>query len=68
MKINVLCQNPSKEDVDTPDLDSLYNIGYSHDQTTFEHHYHFNIFNEVIDLILKYLMRYRLFFDRDFRY
>ena len=35
-----------------PDLDCLYKIGRSHEQTTIEHHYHFDVFNEVIDFIL----------------
>ena len=34
------------------DLDFLYKIGCSHEQTTIEHHYHFDIFNEVINFVL----------------
>ena len=33
------------------DLDCLYKIGRSYEQTTVEHHYHFDVFNEEIDFI-----------------
>ena len=35
-----------------PDLDYLYKIDRFREQTTVEHHYHFDIFNEVIDFVL----------------
>ena len=34
------------------DLDCLYKIGRSREQTTIEHHYHFDVFNIVIDFIM----------------
>ena len=48
-EVKVFC---SRNDIDIPDLDCLYKIGRSHEQTTVEHHYHFDVFNEAIDFIL----------------
>ena len=42
----------SRNDIDMLDLDCLYKIGCSREQTTIEHHYHFDVFNEVIDFVL----------------
>ena len=48
-EVKVFC---SRNDIDMPDLDCLYKIGRSREQTTVEHHYHFDVFNEAIDFIL----------------
>lgn len=50
-KVKSFC---SKYDVDIPDLDSFYKVGpcRSYDQITVEHHYHFDVFNEIIDFVL----------------
>ncbi|KAL8484958.1 hypothetical protein ACS0TY_027314 [Phlomoides rotata] len=48
-EVKVFCL---KNDIDVPNLDSLYKIGRSSRQTTIEHHYHFVIFNGAIDYIL----------------
>ena len=48
-EVKVFC---SRNDIDTPNLDCLYKIGCSREQTTTEHHYHFDVFNEAIGLVL----------------
>ena len=48
-EVKVFC---SRNDIDKPGLDCLYKIGCSHEQTTIEHHYLFDVFNEAIDFIL----------------
>ncbi|XP_042418961.1 zinc finger MYM-type protein 1-like [Zingiber officinale] len=48
-EVKVFC---SRNDIDVPDLDCLYKIGRSRQQTTIEHHYHFDVFNVAIDFIL----------------
>ena len=48
-EVKVFC---SRNDIDMLDLDCLYKIGRSREQTTVEHHYHFDVFNEAIDFIL----------------
>ncbi|XP_052185172.1 uncharacterized protein LOC127796813 [Diospyros lotus] len=42
----------SRHNIDIPDLDSSYMIGRCRDETTVEHHYHFDVFNEAIDFEL----------------
>ena len=48
-EVKVFC---SRNDIDMPDLDCLYKISRSREQTTVEHHYHFDVFKEAIDFIL----------------
>ncbi|XP_052198053.1 uncharacterized protein LOC127804963 isoform X2 [Diospyros lotus] len=42
----------STHNICVPNLDSSYLIGRCSDETTFEHHYHFDVFNEAIDFVL----------------
>ncbi|XP_052206770.1 uncharacterized protein LOC127811097 [Diospyros lotus] len=42
----------SRHNIHIPDLDSSYMIGRYSDETTVEHHYHFDVFNEAIDFVL----------------
>ncbi|XP_052185253.1 uncharacterized protein LOC127796889 [Diospyros lotus] len=42
----------SRHNIDIPDLNSSYMIGCCRDETTVEHHYHFDVFNEAIDFVL----------------
>ncbi|XP_052206859.1 uncharacterized protein LOC127811192 [Diospyros lotus] len=42
----------SRHNIDILDLDSSYMIGRCRDETTVEHHYHFDVFNEAIDFVL----------------
>ncbi|XP_073119602.1 uncharacterized protein [Henckelia pumila] len=39
-------------EIEVRDLDSPYKLGRSRQQTTVEHHYHFDVFNAAIDFIL----------------
>ncbi|XP_042460668.1 zinc finger MYM-type protein 1-like [Zingiber officinale] len=48
-EVKIFC---TRNEIDVPDLDCLYKIGRSHQQTTVEHHYHFDVFNAAIDFIL----------------
>ncbi|XP_042380193.1 zinc finger MYM-type protein 1-like [Zingiber officinale] len=48
-EVKVFC---SRNEIDVPDLDCQYKIGRSRQQTTVEHHYHFDVFNVAIDSIL----------------
>ncbi|XP_042460126.1 zinc finger MYM-type protein 1-like [Zingiber officinale] len=48
-EVKVCC---SRNEINVPDLDCQYTIGRSRQQTTVEHHYHFNVFNVAIDSIL----------------
>ncbi|XP_073131498.1 uncharacterized protein [Henckelia pumila] len=42
----------SRNEIEVRDLDSSYKLGHSRQQTTVEHHYHFDVFNAAIDFIL----------------
>ncbi|XP_042396360.1 uncharacterized protein LOC121986457 [Zingiber officinale] len=48
-EVKVFC---TRNEIDVPDLDCLYKIGRSRQQTIVEHHYHFDVFNAAIDFIL----------------
>lgn len=48
-EVKVFCL---KNDIDVPNLDSPYKVGRSLGLTTVKHHYHYDVFNEVIDGIL----------------
>ena len=65
-KIKVFC---SRNDINMLDLDCLYKIGRSREQTTVEHHYHFDVFNESFnsDDICKLAKKFYLedFIDQD---
>ncbi|XP_022859955.1 uncharacterized protein LOC111380583 [Olea europaea var. sylvestris] len=42
----------SKNNITIPDLEGLYNTGRSSDETTIEHYYHYDVFNEAIDFVI----------------
>ncbi|CAH9103364.1 unnamed protein product [Cuscuta epithymum] len=42
----------SKHEIHVPELNSKYMVGRCRKQTTVEHHYHFDVFNEAIDFVL----------------
>ncbi|XP_022860389.1 uncharacterized protein LOC111380945 [Olea europaea var. sylvestris] len=42
----------SKNNITIPDLEGLYNTGRSSDETTIEHYYHYDVFNEAIDFVM----------------
>ncbi|XP_073138703.1 uncharacterized protein [Henckelia pumila] len=48
-EVKVFC---SRNKIDVPNLQCLYKIGRSRQQTTVEHHYHFDVFNATINFIL----------------
>ncbi|XP_022860673.1 uncharacterized protein LOC111381159, partial [Olea europaea var. sylvestris] len=42
----------SKNNITIPDLEGLYNTSRSSDETTIEHYYHYDVFNEVIYFVM----------------